>query len=953
MVFTIGNIITLAIVACFLVLYRLTDKSFRSVEKVKKYADKCKEEIAAYADEKCRAVKNYGIDLEVERKAASQLMKDIQEYSNEELAKKSETISRIDGHIRQFEASLNELFGMTDRVQENLSRIRDESVFVENTSKRVSEAKDKFEHLEKALETAGRALHETEARLEKKNAETLEHLATEVISSAKTFVADFETTAQVIERKVEEHRLAVNKIERDRESNLNRDIEQTKKHLKEVFDSAAKRADKLEETAFVKLREQAHERVTSIKTFVEEKIKSSQETLKTEQAAINEKLKTIHQDWTKGSSELDNTIKKQRKELETGILSSKEEWRNLCKDTEQNIINTNEKRLDEFSKSNTEAIKQLHNLADDAAKLENELRKSMHEATTRVKKDFSEFEKESSISMETTAGAFDMQAKVLRKELDEMNKELNSIRQQAYDNVSEKLSAFEIEFTSELGKRASETGRQIADWQAGILERFVNSEEKIVSDWQQAEERIFADQRKGVTSIGEKLTSDLDRLKQETSAFEMGIREEMRSVDEARVSFSQQLRTDMSEARVYAEAEVTSQIGQYQLDMQEILRTKQRELEKELEKISALCSDEYSAIDETARNTRQSIEDWQTQYMSRMREMDGSLEKLGRQSRETASEYEERISSFRTNLEDIRKELSAQKKIFEQTGDLRVDLDRRMEETNANLNRLDQRKGEISQLENQLNHVKRLEDEVNNKMTRFLSENRRIELMEESFNRLVKTSVEVENKLKSVSTSNDVLQAEQFKIRKLEEALKETEEKYLRIEKKNEVMEETTEGIDRNFKSLNKTEAAIKNAERIITALSDQFDRLHKSIESLAAENEKATDAMEKITILDDSLTQVEKRISDMNVAREWLANTETRLTELNKEARETLKLTKDLFDRKGGKKTATEEGAPPPQHRDNIRRLWDAGWKVEEIASAMGISRGEVELVIELFSHG
>jgi len=241
------------------------------------------------------AVKNFGIDLEVEKKAAAQLMKNIQKLTEEELAKKSQAINKIEEHIRAFESSLNELFGMTDRVQENLNRIKDESVFVENTGRRVSEAKEKFEQIEKALETAGKNLEETEERLEKKNAEAMEQSAKQVLAGVKSVVSDFETTAHVLERKVEEHREAVNKVEREREAVLNHDIEQIKKIFKDALENAGKRADKIEETALLKLRDQAMERVNGIKTFFEEKLKSSQDILKTEQGSINEKLKTIHE----------------------------------------------------------------------------------------------------------------------------------------------------------------------------------------------------------------------------------------------------------------------------------------------------------------------------------------------------------------------------------------------------------------------------------------------------------------------------------------------------------------------------------------------------------------------------------------------------------------------------------------------------------------------------------
>ena len=60
MIFTIGNLITLGIVACFLVLYRLTDKNYRSLEKIKRYAEKCKDEIAAFAEEVNQQTENIG-----------------------------------------------------------------------------------------------------------------------------------------------------------------------------------------------------------------------------------------------------------------------------------------------------------------------------------------------------------------------------------------------------------------------------------------------------------------------------------------------------------------------------------------------------------------------------------------------------------------------------------------------------------------------------------------------------------------------------------------------------------------------------------------------------------------------------------------------------------------------------------------------------------------------------
>jgi DNA repair exonuclease SbcCD ATPase subunit len=281
-------------------------------------------------------------------------------------------------------------------------------------------------------------------------------------------------------------------------------------------------------------------------------------------------------------------------------------------------------------------------------------------------------------------------------------------------------------------------------------------------------------------------------------------------------------------------------------------------------------------------------------------------------------------------------------------------MERHIEEINGNVDRLDLRKNEIVQLENQFAHIKRLEDEVNNKMNRFINEKNRIDQMKNDFDRLIKTSESVDERLKHVTSSDDILQAVQVQIRKLEDGIKENEEKFQRIERKNDVLEETKEGIDRNFKTLQKTEAAIKNAQKVIHDRSDQFDSLHAAIEALAAENRKATEASEKISILDENLSQIEKRIEDMNVAREWLARTETELKALDKDAREYVKLAKGIFEKDKGKgSAATGKGAPPPRDRDNVLKLKEQGWTVEEISNSMKMSRAEVELIIEIGSRG
>jgi hypothetical protein len=110
----------------------------------------------------------------------------------------------------------------------------------------------------------------------------------------------------------------------------------------------------------------------------------------------------------------------------------------------------------------------------------------------------------------------------------------------------------------------------------------------------------------------------------------------------------------------------------------------------------------------------------------------------------------------------------------------------------------------------------------------------------------------------------------------------------------------------------------------------------------------------------------LKKRIAEMNVAREWLARTETDLQALDKDAQNMLRMTSSLIEREsarasgrsqdsvrsqasGRSKASGGKGAPPPRDRDNIIKLRRQGWTVEEIANALDMAKGEVELVLEL----
>ncbi|MDR2783891.1 MAG: hypothetical protein LBB48_08665, partial [Treponema sp.] len=391
-------------------------------------------------------------------------------------------------------------------------------------------------------------------------------------------------------------------------------------------------------------------------------------------------------------------------------------------------------------------------------------------------------------------------------------------------------------------------------------------------------------------------------------------------------------------------------------------------------------SNEIADLFETSKG---SIDEWKQNLNVQLRDLEATLEEIRRRNRDLATESNERLSNVRASIEDVRmeadahraelfshideqtrnldvaikeadrhiKEFIAQTSLFERADTLKHEFEHHIEDLRDDLDRLDQRRTEAADLENQFVKIKRLEDEVNAKMTRFLSEKHRIEQMETEFSRLLQTSKAVDEKLAQLSASDDTLQAMQVEIRKFNDALESSEERYLRIERKNQTLDVTNEGIDRNFKLLQESEQAAARINAELLELSSQVASFRSTLGVLTAESDKANDVTNKIKTLDATLTTIDERIASAQASREWLARLETRLEELNRQAQEQVKLMGTLMKENslgsgGGSK---EKGAPPLGVRENVIKLAHQGWTIDEIARSLKLGRGEVELILEL----
>ena len=220
--------------------------------------------------------------------------------------------------------------------------------------------------------------------------------------------------------------------------------------------------------------------------------------------------------------------------------------------------------------------------------------------------------------------------------------------------------------------------------------------------------------------------------------------------------------------------------------------------------------------------------------------------------------------------------------------------------------------------------------------------------MDGDFRRLLTLSKEIDVKLQTVTTSNDALQEIQARIRSLEELEQAVEAKFDRLEKKKAIIDTTASGVQKNFQSLETLESSLEAVRPQVASVAGELASIREQVDFLSSNKDKTDQVVSRLGDIDGILGSLEERIGKLQTAREWLARTETRLEEIGKQSQDQVRLLETLVKAelpKGRK----EEGAPARDKRDTVVKLSRQGWSASEIARVTHLSRGEVELILEL----
>lgn len=130
--FDAGDVITLLAALAVVFLFRQLDRSNRSLEKVKRYGDRVMRTLSTFVEKKNSEIKDLSIEVQVSVKQGKELLRSVRDVQDglavrrRDLEERSSEIDAISARIDGYDAALAELVNMSERVDENLRRLRGE-----------------------------------------------------------------------------------------------------------------------------------------------------------------------------------------------------------------------------------------------------------------------------------------------------------------------------------------------------------------------------------------------------------------------------------------------------------------------------------------------------------------------------------------------------------------------------------------------------------------------------------------------------------------------------------------------------------------------------------------------------------------------------------------------------------------------------------------------------------
>jgi chromosome segregation ATPase len=489
MLFSIGNLITLVIVLVFFIIYHRLTANNRSLEKVKRLSEKLQNELNEYVRTRAEELRHYGIDLDVQQKAAKIALEKLQSAQSA-VTEKAGAIGSIADRFKEYDEVLSKLMEMTARVDENLARIHEDETFAEGVNRKLDLAKKSLIAIERELPLLRESFAQDAQR-------TIETFRDSILSELQE---ELSSTATELNSVRDEAMAAFSQAQSTRTL--------VDEELAKALETAKERAASIEDKAFSTLTE------------------SFNQQLREHSESTNNQMAQLGQDTTRHVGELRSAIgefkenwRKEAQEMLADMTAKLGEAEEIFAQKATEIAGIMDKSSEKARESETNLAATAAKAKQDVAEmlkeidsLEESLRSSMESTKTRIEEEFAGFGQAFEDHRTRFEANFSAETSALGGALVKLGKNIETLKDSAYENAQEKLEGFEDELLSELSEKKSMSFKQLDGW-LSEMEKTLSGIVSEAGARRSAEEAKYTEQfRSHMNKLRDDLHGQLEKL---------------------------------------------------------------------------------------------------------------------------------------------------------------------------------------------------------------------------------------------------------------------------------------------------------------------------------------------------------------------------------------------------------------------------------------------------------
>jgi len=410
------------------------------------------------------------------------------------------------------------------------------------------------------------------------------------------------------------------------------------------------------------------------------------------------------------------------------------------------------------------------------------------------------------------------------------------------------------------------------------------------------------------------------------------------------------------------------------------------EMERIREVVKGLKDEVVAEINQSLRQHRQAVDEVFAEHRNDVREkenelvgllssiagnikteMERSQEKareglinFSKEVEQTRNKIEKRVDDVEKRIINFEKESQVIRKAVQYKEQIEVDIDKLTEI----LRQLKEDKRDVASLRKIIQNLKKEEGDISAKVRHLKSEKKLVSDIAKNAEQAVGLISVVEEKIRFIESEKELLD-------KIEGDIGQISEKIVEFGKKSEGLKNRENDIEVAIEAITKTKEFISNLEKRADILKDGFKEI-KDIEedikkrlslidekarTLSGNERRVNEVLERFKGMDALVTDIEVRTKQLKSTREWLAKTESRLANLTADADRLVNELKDLMEKHDGLVAAgaekgTVKGKVSREAESKVKTvltLFDQKWTIPEICKVTKMSRGEVELILEL----